>query len=221
MLKLVVVLKRRPDLAVEAFQDYWLNRHAAIVKDLPGLRRYVQSHTLPSGYRKQPAADGIAELWFDDLSAVRALDGTEALALVLADEAKFIAADGQVTVITSEHVIKDGPVPAAGVKNVEFVRKRADMAVADFQTYWRQVHGPLGASIQTVRRYVQCHTRPGAYAKSEPPAFDGFALTWFDNTDAMRASAISAEYAATRADEDNFLTVPLDFIITREHVIVA
>ncbi len=35
----------------------------------------------------------------------------------------------------------------------------------------------------------------------------------------MRASARSPEYATTRADEDNFLTVPLDFIITREHVI--
>lgn len=222
MLKAVSVLKRRPDLSVEAFQEYWRHRHAGIVSRLPGLRRYVQSHTLASGYRKhEPAADGIAELWFDDLDAMRRLQGSAELADVQADEREFLAENGQVQVLTTEHLIKDGPMPAGGVKNVEFVRRRADMPVADFQRYWREVHGPLGASIKTVLRYVQCHARPGAYARAEPPAFDGFALTWFDNTDAMRASASSPEYAATRADEDNFLAVPLAFIIAREHVIVG
>lgn len=222
MLKAISVLKRHPDMSVEAFQDYWLNRHAPIVSRLPGLRRYVQSHTLLGGYRKQtPAADGLAELWFDDLDAMRRLEGTDEMAAVLADEGRFLAAGYPQQVLTGEIVIKDGPKPAGGVKNIEFVRKRDDMAVVDFQRYWREVHGPLGASIATVLRYEQCHTRPGAYARAEPPAYDGFALTWFDNTEAMRASARSQEYANTRADEDNFLTVPLDFIITREHVILG
>jgi len=43
---------------VAAFQHYWLNEHAEIVCGLPGVRRYVQSHTLIAGYRKgEPAAD--------------------------------------------------------------------------------------------------------------------------------------------------------------------
>ena len=37
--KLVSILNRRADLAVDAFQDYWLNTHADIVTRLPGLRR--------------------------------------------------------------------------------------------------------------------------------------------------------------------------------------
>jgi uncharacterized protein (TIGR02118 family) len=222
MIKLVAVVVRRPDLAVAAFQDYWRERHAPLVARLPGLRRYVQSHTLASGYRKgQPAADGIAELWFDDGAALRALAGTPELAAVEADQAHFIAPDGMALVHTEEHVIKDGPVPPGGVKNIEFVRKRPDLGVREFQRYWREVHGPLGASIATVRRYVQSHTRNTAYARGVAPAFDGFALTWFDDTDAMRASARSPQYSATRADEDNFLSVPLAFIITREHIVVG
>ena len=56
MIKSIVFFNRRADLTVEAFQDYWLNRHADVVCRLPGLRRYVQSHTLLGGYRKgQPA----------------------------------------------------------------------------------------------------------------------------------------------------------------------
>ncbi len=222
MIKLVSVIRRRADLSVEAFQDYWLGTHAAVVARLPGLRRYVQSHTLRSGYRKlTPAADGLAELWFDDTAALRALEGSAELAAVREDERAFIAADGHAQVFVDEHVIKDGAIPAGGVKNVEFVQRRADLEVPAFQRYWREVHGPLGAAIPTVLRYVQNHARATAYRDGRTPAYDGFALTWFEDTAAMRASAQTTEYAATRADEDNFLTVPLDFIITTEHVIVG
>lgn len=222
MIKVISVLQRRPGMAVEDFQRHWRGEHAGIVSRLPGLRRYVQSHTLLSGYRKgQPAADGIAELWFDDTAALRALKDSAALAAVLADEPNFCDMTRFVQVHTGEIVIKDGPIPPDGVKNIEFVKRKAGMPVADFQHYWRTTHGPLGASIATVKRYVQCHTRVTAYDRAEPPALDGFALTWFENTAAMRESARSQEYEDTRADEDNFLTVPLDFIITREHVIIA
>lgn len=222
MIKVASVLQRRPGMDVEAFQRYWLGTHAGIVRRLPGLRRYVQSHTLLAGYRKgQPAADGIAELWFDDTAALRALKESPELAAVLADEPNFCDMSRFIQIYTEEHVIKDGPVPVDGVKNVELVKKKAGMPVADFQRHWKVVHGPLGASIETVKRYVQSHTRATAYGRGEPPALDGLALTWFENTAAMRESALSPEYARTRADEDNFVTVPLDFIITKEHVILG
>ena len=67
MVKLVVFFKRRAGMEVEPFQEYWRARHAEVARRLPGVRRYVQSHTLPAGYRKgEPVYDGIAELWFDD-----------------------------------------------------------------------------------------------------------------------------------------------------------
>jgi hypothetical protein len=47
------------------------------------------------------------------------------------------------------------------------------------------------------------------------------AITWFDDTAAMRASAASPEYTRVRADEPNFVAPDLPFVITREHVIVA
>ena len=37
------------------------------------------------------------------------------------------------------------------------------VSIDAFQTYWRNVHGPLAALIPTVRRYVQSHTRRAAY----------------------------------------------------------
>lgn len=222
MVKAVSFFKRRAGMSVDDFQAYWRTHHPAVVTALPGIRRYVQSHTLASGYRKgEPAWDGIAEVWFDDTAALRALAGTPAHASVRADEAKFIDHATMSLVITEEHVVKDGPAPAGGVKNVEFVHRRPGMDVGAFQAYWRETHGPIAARIATIRRYVQSHARRSAYEGGRAPACDGFAITWWDDVDGMRASAASPEYARTRADEPNFLDVArLSFIITREHVIV-
>jgi len=221
MIKIISVVKRRADMEVDAFQNYWLNVHADIVLRVPGIRRYVQSHTLIAGYRKgEPAADGIAELWLDDSDALHALEDTPELAAASADHAEFIAPDSRRQIVTVEHVIKDGAIPNRAVKNIEFVKKKPGMPVDAFQRYWKTVHGPLGAAIAPIRRYVQSHTVVAAYRDGQTPPLDGAALTWFDDTNAMRAAARSPEYAATRADEDNFVSRSLDFIITREHVIV-
>ncbi len=222
MVKMVTFFKRKPGLSVEAFQHYWRTTHAGIVMKLPGIRRYVQSHTLLSGYRKgEPAYDGVAEVWFDDTQAMRALTGTQEYAAVRADEPNFIDLSTMGSIITEEHVIKDGPIPPNGVKNIEFVTHKPGMPIEEFQRYWREVHGPLGASIPVVRRYVQSHTRRSIYESGKTPSYDGVAITWFDDTQAMRESATTPEYARTRADEVNFIAPSrLSFIITKEHVIV-
>jgi uncharacterized protein (TIGR02118 family) len=210
-------------MSVEAFQEYWRTRHAEIVVKLPGIRRYVQSHALLSGYRKGELDwDGVAEIQFDDTDAMRALVRTPEYAAVQADEARFIDRGRMGLIITDEHVIKDGRLPDEGVKSIEFLRRKPGMAVADFQRYWREVHGPIAATIPVLRRYVQSHTRRSGYEGGRVPAYDGVAVTWFDDTQAMRVSATMPEYARTRADEGNFIAPgPIPVIITREHVVVA
>ncbi len=223
MIKAITFLKRKPGMEVAAFQEYWRTRHAEIVTELPGIRRYVQSHALPSGYRRgELVHDGIAEIWFDNSAAMRANAGSEAYAAVQADEANFIDPASIGMIVTDEHVIIDGPVPADGVKNIEFINRKSGMSVEDYQRYWREVHGPIAAEIPVIRRYVQSHVRLGGYGRAEPPKYDGVAITWFDSTDQMRLSATTEAYARTRADEPNFITpgdIPL--IITKEHVIVG
>jgi uncharacterized protein (TIGR02118 family) len=223
VVKALTYITRRPGMSVEAFQEHWRTRHADVVVKLPGIRRYVQSHALPSGYaRRDLPFDGIAEIWFDDTDAMRALAGTPAYAAVVEDEARFIDRARMGLLLTEEHVIKDGPAPAGGVKSVELVTRKPGMEVDAFQRYWREVHGPIAATIPVLRRYVQSHVRRSAYAAGRAPAYDGAALTWFDDTQAMRVSAGTPEYARTRADEPSFLdTARLPVVITREHVVVG
>ena len=74
MVKLVAFFKRRPGMTVDAFQQHWRSAHAELVVRQKGLRRYVQNHTLASGYAKREADyDGVAEAWFDSVDDMRAL----------------------------------------------------------------------------------------------------------------------------------------------------
>ena len=105
MLKLTFCLRRLPSLSLEEFQDYWLNKHAPLVRTLQpvlGMTRYVQLHRhagdLADGMRRVRGApepyDGIAELWWANEEAWRAASrnpmAREANRLLLEDEAKFI-----------------------------------------------------------------------------------------------------------------------------------
>jgi uncharacterized protein (TIGR02118 family) len=222
MIKSVVFFKRRAGMPVDEFQSYWRSRHAEIVAGLPGVRRYVQSHTRPSIYaRREPAYDGIAELWNDDVDALRAMVRHPHYAVVKEDEGRFIDGATMAGLVTREHVIVDGPAPSGAVKNVEFVTRRPDLSVERFQRHWREVHGPIAAAIPVLRRYVQSHALPEAYGRRSPP-YDGIAVTWFDSVDAMRHSATTPEYARTREDEPNFIAAgDVPVILTTEHVVVG
>ncbi len=222
MVKLVAFFKRKPGMEVEAFQEHWRTIHAELVVRVPGLRKYIQCHTLPSVYRsREPIYDGVAEAWFDDTDAMRANTDSPEWAAIRADEPKFIDLSTLGSIITEEHVIVDGPVPSDGVKNISFLKHKPDISIDEFQKYWRETHGPIAGAIPGMRRYVQCHTRRSIYETGRTPLYDGAPLAWFDDTDAMRVSEKSAEFARTRADEANFLAPdPLPFVIAKERVIL-
>jgi uncharacterized protein (TIGR02118 family) len=223
MVKTITFIKRKPGMNLDEFGQYWRTQHAGIVTKLPGLRRYVQCHTIPSGYRNgEPTYDGVAEVWFDSTGAMRETAKTAQYREVRADEPNFIDLSKIDFVITEERVLKDGPTSASMVHLVEFVRRKPGMEVDVFQSYWSGTHGPLGAKIPMIRRYVQSHVRPAAYGSGRQPLYDGVAEVWFDSTGAMRESAKTEEYRAVRADEPNFIdtTQPFPFIITRDFVVL-
>ena len=219
MVKLVAFFKRLPEMSVDDFQQHWRTTHADLVARQKGLRRYVQNHTLLSGYRRsEPDYDGVAEAWFDDTQAMRDLASSAEYAAVRADEANFIDATSLGFVLTDEVAIVEGAVPPDALKSIAFLNKRADVTVDFFQEHWREKHGPIAARIPGLRRYVQCHARRAVYASGRSPVFDGIPMSWFDDLDAVRASGRSPEYAATRADETHFmLSGRLPFVVASEH----
>jgi len=227
VIKVCELVKRRPDLDVEAFQRHWREVHGPIVAAIPGLRRYVQSHPLPGAYRGgEPVFDGVAELWVDDKDALRAMATTPEFAAAKRDEPNFIDTAALIELVVDEVVIKDELIadgPAGGaIKSIGFVRFRPDLAPAEAQRYWREVHGPIAAGIDVLRRYTQNHVRLGAYRDGARPAWDGMAMTWFGSLDDMRHSATTDAFRATIADGPALLaTAHTPTILCEELVFIA
>ena len=105
MIKLVFCLRRVPHLTREAFQRYWRETHAPLVRRHAGalrIRRYVQVHTLDDPLQEAlrasrggpEAYDGVAELWWDSRDALEAAmgdpGGQAAARELLEDERRFI-----------------------------------------------------------------------------------------------------------------------------------
>lgn len=222
MVKAIYLIKRKRGMELEAFRNYWLTTHAALALKVPGLRKYVQSHTLPSGYKKgEPAFDGIAEVWYDDTDAMRKIAELPQARAVNDDGHLFMDMRESAMLLTREHVIKDGPLSPSMVKFVAFASRKLGMDVEAYQTYWKDHHGPLAAKIPVVHRYVQSHVLLSAYRGGLTPKYDGIAETWFDDSAAMRVSEKTPEYQAVRADEPNFIDPErFAFIITKEHVML-
>jgi uncharacterized protein (TIGR02118 family) len=218
MIKVVYFMYRKPGSTVEEFQDYWRSTHGNIVRKIPGIRRYTQCHTLLSGYRRAvpPPSDGIEEVLFDSLEFMATLETNEEGLSAIADLENFTDTSRVFRIFTEEVIIKEGQTHEGMVKNIEFVIRKPGMPLEDFRHYWKHVHGPIAARIEVIKRYVQSHTLMTEYDKSPPPAYDGIAETWFEDTGAMRHSATTPEYAAHHADMSNFLVGELPVIITRE-----
>ena len=214
MTTLVRLAKRFPGLSIDDFRRQADRASDWSSAEPHGLRGATQALTLAGAYRRgEPACDAIDELTFDDeAAAARCLadpDFRRAWASDLLDPASVAC------LVVEEHVAKPGPVPASFVKNYELVTKRPDMDRAEFDRHWAQVHGPLAATIPTIRRYVQAHLSPGTREAGTSP-YDGLAITWFDDVAAMRAGAGTEAYSRTRADERNFLAGELPFVVTTE-----
>ena len=109
MIKLIILLKKKAGFTDEEFIRYWKEKHGPMaLKLLPGVRRYVQNHLV-----KLPGveyeADGVAELWFDNLEAYQNFlkwrESDEARELT-EDEERYLDKSKVVRFIAEEHVFK-------------------------------------------------------------------------------------------------------------------
>jgi uncharacterized protein (TIGR02118 family) len=77
--KILLLMKRRPGMSVEAFRDYYENRHVPLALKYDGgaITRYVRRYLEPQpnaelGTNEELPYDVVSELWFEDEAAFRA-----------------------------------------------------------------------------------------------------------------------------------------------------
>ena len=108
MIKLVYCVTKKVGMTDDEFFHYWKDVHAPIGARIPGLRRLVQSHRRTiSGDTHKPDYDGIAELWFDDATALLAARQSLEWEASTADEENFIDHTKVAYFLSEEHIILD------------------------------------------------------------------------------------------------------------------
>jgi uncharacterized protein (TIGR02118 family) len=106
LVKGVWQLKRLPGMPLDEFRKYWIEVHGAMGHDLPGIRRYVQSHLIDDAYLyATPLYDGVAQLWFDNPNAMHAAFESSAGKAMAEDGLKFLDMPFTRNFVAREHVV--------------------------------------------------------------------------------------------------------------------
>jgi uncharacterized protein (TIGR02118 family) len=231
MIKVAAAAQRHPtNRSLDDFHRYWAETHGPLYANTKRLRRYVQHLTLHEAYGMDPAPtfDGISMFWFDEYAPFEAaLDDAEARPLLLAvirdDEQLFDRSTTwpmhakRATVWAREQVVLDGEATPEMVKAIFVASKLPGLAHDEFFDYWLNRHGPLGAAVPGVRRYVQNHALLEAFADGHQ-THDGWAEMWFDDTAALQAAVASDEWHALAADGATLFGQPMGVCVARERV---
>lgn len=115
MVKVSVLVKRKPGMSPAEFHRYWKDVHGSLVLSVPEFMRhfhkYVQCHQIAETFTDTPGAvspyDGIAEVWADSLDEVtRAFDEPRYLEVIRPDEHKFLDLANCVFMVTEEVPMK-------------------------------------------------------------------------------------------------------------------
>jgi len=88
--KVLIFLKRRPGMSLDAFREYYENTHSKLaMKYMRGARRYVRRYVQPVP-NDELSFDVITELWYDDRAMAERVAGFgsrgELPAEIIADE---------------------------------------------------------------------------------------------------------------------------------------
>jgi hypothetical protein len=106
MFKQICFFRKRPDMSLEEFMDYYENQHSQLSKrmgkspSIPGARRYVRRYLVPeknpvTGEVLDPGFDCIMEIWWnsreDFETSQRIIGSADRLPAIKEDEKKLFA----------------------------------------------------------------------------------------------------------------------------------
>jgi uncharacterized protein (TIGR02118 family) len=103
-IKIIRTVYRRRDLSHQQFKDYWLKNHSKledrVIAESP-VQRIVATFAVPEP-GKDPAFDGMVELYFASLADIRAMFAGPIPAMMRKDEENFVQMDAPAVRLVAE-----------------------------------------------------------------------------------------------------------------------
>jgi len=233
MVKIVRLVKRRADLTLAEFKDYWLTRHA------PHERRAIETTPLHKVVASiatgevalgatVPPFDGMVALYFRSFEDACATFSGPATAAMREDAKNFVDSSlAPPQIFADEYLMseKPGAGSAAGksgqLKIIRTVYRRRDLTHAEFKDYWLNDHSRLEHKVTAttgVQRIVASFALPDDHKN---PEFDGVAELYFNSLEEIRTMFAGPVPAMMRKDEENFVQMdaPAVRLIAEEYLI--
>jgi len=230
--KIVRLVKRRSDLTLAQFKEYWLTEHARHERraiEVGVLERVVAS--ISTGEVAMggtaPPFDGMVALYFKNLEDARVAFSSPETAAMREDAKHFVDAGRQPQVFADEYLMSEKPGAPACLKKsgqlkvVRTVYRRRDLAHDRFKDYWLTHHSKLEDQVVEttgVQRIVATFALPQDKAELD---FDGMVELYFGATGDIRAMFAGPVPAMMRKDEENFVQMdaPAVRLVAEEYVI--
>jgi uncharacterized protein (TIGR02118 family) len=130
MIKLIALLKRKPEMTREQFARRWLDEHIKLSSLMPGLRGYrvnIATPRQPDG-TEEPIYDGTAELWWDSVDDMEAAFASDIGVAAGADADLF--AELRIHIYSDEYIVLPGPEKVAPRKRASAKRSAGRRAAA-------------------------------------------------------------------------------------------
>ena len=177
MINAITIITKKHGLSYEKFQSYWKNEHAAIVTRSPLVGTYVQSHPIYNdNLTFEDTIDGIAEIWFDDTSAMRSLAATKEYKDIQDDEKVFIDGSAVKLIIAEDIITIEGNL--SDYKLLIFINKSIDIELSDFRKELTEMASCY--SNQNITRMKVSLPKLAGYKNDKNPEWDAVLTIWLD-----------------------------------------
>ncbi len=230
MFKIIRMVKRRKDMTLSQFKDYWLTRHAQLHRkslELCAVRKVVASFSTGEvamgGTESQ--FDAMSAIYFDTLEDLRAAKAGPVPAMMAEDEKNFVSSV-PINIIADEYLMSQKPgaqLKSAGqLKIIRTVYRRNDLTHPQFKDYWLNNHSKLEDIVVTqspTQVIVATFAVPQGNVK---PDMDGMVELYYQSMEDIRAMFASKIPQMMRDDEQNFVQMDAPAIraVAEEHLIV-
>lgn len=215
----------KPGLSADAFTSYWINFHAVdYAAKIKQIRQYLVAARLPATTGRDAPAhlQGVAEIWLENAAEqLASLQSPEFLQGARLDEPRWAAFWLTLVLDTESQVLTEyrgtSPEPEF-VKLYVLLKRKPDLALADFRRQFTKDRGDLGKRYPIARHLVG-FCRDALYGLGEP-AFDAVELIALpDRTalDALLADKTFADALTRRAYVHD--TYAFNFV-AREHWVI-
>jgi len=222
------LLKKKKDLEILEFRNYWQEIHGPLAANLlKGLRGYVQNHIIKS-IRKyhfpaiQNDLDGLSELWFDDLKMSKNCLTAEDLRSLIIDEEKVFE---DVNILTTKQKIVVSPAHnKSSFKYINLVRRNPILSEREFEHAWLGKHALLVNQMKGLKGYTQNlvierAVKRGELATYEELPVDGLAEIWFQNPSRLMQNLASPAGKKVIEHEKNLFSGMTTFLVEEHRVI--